>query len=197
MDAGDVLLVDLSGVGRDHMRLFGSLLIARFGVAALGRQRVPVERRTPHTLYIDEVQNFDTSSLRSAPAEGRKFGLRMCLATQYLGVLGQELRSALRANVATTILLQPSAEDVRLLGDLMAPLTERDLVNLPRFRMAIRTELDGAAQVMTADVLAEPPKLGSAGVVRRLSDARDGRAEPVTQLSRSSSRSSSPYVTPG
>jgi hypothetical protein len=99
--------------------------------------------------------------------------------------------------VATTILLQPSAEDVRLLGDLMAPLTERDLVNLPRFRMAIRTELDGAAQVMTADVLAEPPNLDSAGLVRRLSDARDGRAEPVTQLSRSSSRSSSPYVTPG
>ena len=44
MDAGEVLLVDLSGVGRDHMRLFGSLLIARFGVAALGRQRVALER---------------------------------------------------------------------------------------------------------------------------------------------------------
>ncbi len=75
MDAGDVLLVDLSGVGRDHMRLFGSLLIARYGVAALGRQRVPPADRTPHTLYVDEVQNFDTSSLRGMPAEGRKFGL--------------------------------------------------------------------------------------------------------------------------
>ena len=30
--------------------------------------------RTPHTLYVDEVKNFDTSSLRGIPAEGRKSG---------------------------------------------------------------------------------------------------------------------------
>ena len=175
MDAGDVLLVDLSGVGRDHMRLFGSLLIARYSVAALGRQRAPVAARTPHALYVDEVQNFDTTSLRSTPAEGRKFGLRIYMATQYLRALGPELQSAIRANVATTMLLQPSAEDVRLLGDLMGPLTERDLVNLPRFRMAIRTELDGDSTVMTVDVLPEPERLGFGMLVRRLSDERDGR----------------------
>jgi hypothetical protein len=173
MDSGDVLLVDLSGVGRDHMRLFGSLLIARYNVAALGRQRVPAADRTPHALYVDEVQNFDTTSLRSTPAEGRKFGLRINMATQYMRALGQELQSAIRANVATMMLLQPSTEDIRILGDLMAPLTERDLVNLPRFRMAIRTELDGEATVLTADVMPEPPRLGFEAFVRRLSDERD------------------------
>lgn len=176
MDAGDVLLVDLSGVGRDHMRLFGSLLIARYAVAALGRQRVAPVGRTPHTLYVDEVQNFDTTSLRGIPAEGRKFGLRIVMATQYLKGLGLELQSAIRANVATIILLQPSAEDVRLLADLVAPLTERDLVNLPRFRMAVRTELGGEPAVLTADVLPEPARLAAGDAVRRLSDARDGRA---------------------
>ena len=175
MDDGDVLLVDLSGVGRDHMRLFGSLLIARFGVAALGRQRVPLADRTPHTLYVDEVQNFDTTSLRSIPAEGRKFGLQINMATQYVKALGQELQSAIRANVATIMLLQPSSEDAHLLGDLMAPLTERDLINLPRFGMAIRTELDGQATVLTANVLPEPPRFGFGDLVRRLSDERDGR----------------------
>jgi hypothetical protein len=175
MDAGDVLLVDLSGVGRDHMRLFGSLLIARYGVAALGRQRVPPAERTPHTLYVDEVQNFDTSSLRGIPAEGRKFGLWIVMATQYLKGLGLELQSAIRANVATMMLLQPSPEDAGPLADLVAPLTERDLINLPRFRMAVRTELGGETSVLTADVLREPPGLGSAELVRRLSDERDGR----------------------
>jgi hypothetical protein len=174
MDSGGVLLVDLSGVGRDHMRLFGSLLIARYNVAALGRQRVSAGERTPHALYVDEVQNFDTTSLRSTPAEGRKFGLQINMATQYMKALGQELQSAIRANVATIMLLQPSSEDVRLLGDLMAPLTERDLVNLPRFRMAIRTEHDGEASVMTANVLPEPERLGFGTLVRRLSDERDG-----------------------
>jgi hypothetical protein len=179
MDGGEVLLVDLSGVGRDHMRLFGSLLIARYGVAALGRQRVAPEARTPHTLYVDEVHNFDTSALRGIPAEGRKFGLQITMATQYLRALGVELQSAIRANVATVMLLQPSAEDARLLADLVAPLTERDLLNLPRFRMAIRTELGGETAVLTADVLPEPARTGSAALVRRTSDARDGR--PVTE----------------
>ena len=76
------------------------------------------------------------------------------------------------------MLLQPSADDARLLRDEFAPLTERDLVNLPRFRMAVRTELEGDARVLTADVLPEPPSLGSAPLVRRLSNARDARPEP-------------------
>ncbi len=62
------------------------------------------------------------------------------------------------------------------LADLVAPLTERDLINLPRFRMAVRTELDGETSVLTADVLPEAPDLGSGALVRRLSDERDGRA---------------------
>ena len=175
MDAGEVLLVDLSRAGGDNAWLFGGLVIARYYVAALGRQGLPHRSaRVPHTLYVDEVQNFDTSALRGTTAEGRKFGLRLVMATQYLESLGRDLQHAIRANVATTMLLQPSADDARAVRDLMAPLTERDLVNLPRFRMAVRTELDGEARVFTADVLAEPQSLGSAALVRRLSDARDG-----------------------
>jgi hypothetical protein len=40
--------------------------------------------------------------------------------------------------------------------------------------MAVRTELDGDARVLTAGVLPEPARLGSAERVRRLSDGRDG-----------------------
>ena len=115
---------------------------------------------------------------RGIPAEGRKFALQLVAATQHFDSLGRELQRAIRANVATVMLLQPSADDARLLRDEFAPLTERDLINLPRFRMAVRTELDGQARVLTADVLPEPPRLGSAGMVRRLSDARDRRSEP-------------------
>lgn len=176
MDAGEVLLVDLSRAGGDNAWLFGGLVIARYYVDALGRQSLPPSERVPHTLYVDEVQNFDTSALRGTTGEGRKFGLRLAMATQYFGALGRELQQAIRANVATVMLLQPSADDARALRDEMAPLTERDLINVPRFRMAVRTELDGDARVLTADVLPEPLPLGSAGLVRRLSDARDGLA---------------------
>jgi hypothetical protein len=174
MDAGDVLLVDLSRAGGDNAWLFGGLVIARYYVDALGRQGLRPDQRVPHTLYVDEVQNFDTSALREIPAAGRKFALRLVMATQYLDALGRELQRSIRANVATVMLLQPSADDARLLRDEFAPLTERDLVNLPRFRMAVRSELDGDARVLTADVLPEPARLGSAERVRRLSDGRDG-----------------------
>ncbi len=177
MDAGEVLLVDLSRAGGDNAWLFGGLVIARYYVDALGRQALAPSERVPHTLYVDEVQNFDTSALRGTTGEGRKFALRLAMATQYFDALGRELQQAVRANVATVMLLQPSAADARLLRDEMAPLTERDLVNLPRFRMAVRTELDGDARVLTADVLPEAPSLGSAGLVRRLSDARDARPD--------------------
>jgi len=176
MDAGEVLLVDLSRVGGDNAWLFGGLVIARYYVDALGRQAIPPAARVPHTLYVDEVQNFDTSAIRGTTAEDRKFALQLGMATQYIESLGRELQRAIRANVATVMLLQPSADDARALRDEMAPLTERDLVNLPRFRMAVRTELGGEARVLTADVLPEPPSLGSASLVRRLSNARDSRA---------------------
>jgi hypothetical protein len=175
MDSSEVLLVDLSRVGGDNAWLFGGLVIARFYVDALARQNLPPSARVPHTLYVDEVQNFDTSALRGITSEGRKFALRLVAATQYLAGLGGELQRAIRANVATVALLQPSSDDARAFRDEMSPLTERDLVNLPRFRMAIRTELDGEARVLTADVLPEPPRLGSGEMVRRRSDARDAR----------------------
>lgn len=186
MDSGEVLLVDLSRAGGDNAWLFGGLVIARFYVDALARQNMPPSARVPHALYVDEVHNFDTSALRGITSEGRKFALRLVTATQYLASLGGELQRAIRANVATLALLQPSSEDARAFRDEMSPLTERDLLNMPRFRMAIRTELDGDARVLTADVLPEPPRLGSGAMVRRISDARDvrdgehpnGRGEP-------------------
>ena len=46
---------------------------------------------------------------------------------------------------------------------------------MPRFGMAIRTEHDGQATVLTANVLPEPPRFGFGGLVRQLSDERDGR----------------------
>lgn len=175
MDAAEVLLVDLSRVGRDHARLFGSMLVARYYVDALGRQGTLAARRVPHQLYVDEVHNFDTSSLRGILTETRKFGLGLTLATQYVRRLQPELAAALRSNVATLGLLQPASEDVTDLGALFAPLTERDLHQLPRFRMALRTEVDGERQVMTVDTLAEPRSLDSTVAVRHSSDRRDGQ----------------------
>ncbi len=174
MDEGRVLLVDLSRAARDHGRLFGSLLVARYCIDALARQDVAEDRRRPHQLYLDEAHAFDTSSLRTIVTETRKFGLGATLATQYFDRMGEELRDAVLNDVGTLALLQPAATDARLLARSFEPLTERDLLGLERFRMAIRTELAGQATVFTADILPEPARFGQAEVVHRLSDERDG-----------------------
>jgi hypothetical protein len=176
MDERRVLLVDLSRVARDHGRLFGSLLIARYCIDALGRQEVPESKREPHQLYLDEAHAFDTSSLRTIVTETRKFGLGATIATQYFDRMGQELRDAVLNDVGTIGLLQPAAADARLLASSFAPLTERDLLALERFRIAVRTELSGQATVFTADILPDPARLGQGAMVRRLSDQRDGHA---------------------
>jgi hypothetical protein len=174
MDEGRVLLVDLSRAARDHGRLFGSLLIARYCIDALARQEVAEERRRPHQLYLDEAHAFDTSSLRTIVTETRKFGLGATLATQYFDRMGDELRDAVLNDVGTLALLQPAATDARLLARSFEPLSERDLLGLERFRMAVRTELSGRATVFTADILPEPERSGRADLVRRVSDERDG-----------------------
>ena len=174
MDEGRVLLVDLSRAARDHGRLFGSLLVARYCIDALARQEVPEDQRRPHQLYLDEAHAFDTSSLRTIVTETRKFGLGSTLATQYFDRMGDELRDAVLNDVGTLALLQPAAADARLLARSFEPLTERDLLGLERFRMAVRTELSGQATVFTADILPEPERFGKADVVRRVSDERDG-----------------------
>jgi hypothetical protein len=174
MDEGRVLLVDLSRAARDHGRLFGSLLIARYCIDALARQEVEETQRRPHQLYLDEAHAFDTSSLRTIVTETRKFGLGSTLATQYFDRMGEELRDAVVNDVGTVALLQPAATDARLLAKSFEPLTERDLVAIERFRMAVRTEVGGRATVFTADILPEPERFGLGDHVRRVSDERDG-----------------------
>jgi hypothetical protein len=139
MDSGDVLVVDLSGVGGDNSALFGAMLISRFAIDAVGRQGRPPSERRPHLLVVDEAQRFHTQALEGILAEGRKFGLHAALAAQSLSSLGERLGSAVRTNVASVALLEPGPEDVRDLGRLFAPVSPEELLAMRRFDVVVRT----------------------------------------------------------
>ena len=139
MDSGDVLVVDLSGVGGDNSALFGAMLISRFAIDAVGRQGRPASERRPHLLVVDEAQRFHTQALEGILAEGRKFGLHAALAAQSLSALGERLGSAVRTNVASVALLEPGPEDVRDLGRLFAPVSPEELLAMRRFDVVVRT----------------------------------------------------------
>jgi hypothetical protein len=139
MDSGDVLVVDLSGVGGDNAALFGAMLISRYVIDAVGRQGRPASERRPHLLVVDEAQRFHTQAMEGILAEGRKFGLHAALAAQSLSALGERLGSAVRTNVASVALLEPGPEDVRDLGRLFAPVGPEELLAMRRFDVVVRT----------------------------------------------------------
>jgi energy-coupling factor transporter ATP-binding protein EcfA2 len=138
MDAGDLLVVDLSGVGGDNANLFGAMLISRYYIDAVGRQGTPPAQRRQHLLIVDEAQRFSTRAVDNISVEGRKFGLALALATQSFGGLNERLRNTLLTNAATLALLSPGADDVHGLARLFAPLREEDLLALPRHELVLR-----------------------------------------------------------
>lgn len=182
MDAGDLLVVDLSRVGGDNARLFGAMLISRYYIDAIGRQGTQRDTRRQHLLIVDEVPTFDTRALEKIHDEGRKFGLLLVTAAQSLSGLGVRLRDSVLTNAGVLALLSPGADDVQALRRLVGSLTPEDLLGMRQHEMVIRmTGPDGRAGVFGGMVCPPPP--GDPRVAAALiaaSDARDAR--PLDQV---------------
>ena len=149
MDAGRIVLVDLSKsmLGESATSLLGYLYINRVWTSAL--QRGSHER--PFTVIVDEAQAMSSGSLTAMLTEGRKFGLSVVLAHQYLGQLDDDLRPAVDGNVATTVAFRGAAGDVPALrqrfGDSVESAT---LMTLPDLSAVIlRTAAGIVAQPHT------------------------------------------------
>lgn len=114
MDDNRIILVDLSKaeLGESAARLVGYMYLNRVWAGALRRKR----RDVPFTVIVDEAQSLISGALSSMLAEGRKFGLSIVLAHQYLDQLDEYLRPAVDGNVATTIAFRSAAGDTPTLG---------------------------------------------------------------------------------
>ncbi len=182
MDRGEVLLVDLSGVGGDNATLFGAMLASRYYVDAVGRQVLPPSERRQHLLLIDEAHRFATRAVENTLVEGRKFGLALGLASQSLGGLGERLSRSVLTNAATIALLAPGSEDVRNLARLFAPVTAEQLTSLRAYEVVMRMPGRGGQPTAYGGMLLPPgpadPKL--AAEIIAASDARDAR--PIDEV---------------
>jgi energy-coupling factor transporter ATP-binding protein EcfA2 len=196
MDVGDILLVDLSGVGGDNASLFGAMLISRYLIDATGRQGTPRDQRRQHVLVVDEAQRFDTRAMGKIAVEGRKFGLALALASQSLGGLGERLRDTVLTNAASLALLSPGADDLRGLGRLVAPVPVDELASMRRFEVLLRTPgPDGRPAVYGGTVSPPgPADPDAAAAIIARSDARDAR--PVDDVRAEVARRSGPIQEP-
>lgn len=122
MDAGRIILLDLSKaeLGEASSRLLGFMYLNRVWHAALRRRH----RERPFTVMVDEAHTLISGALTNMLAEGRKFGLSVILAHQYLEQLDEDLRPAVDGNVATTIAFRSAVGDVPALTQRFGGLVE-------------------------------------------------------------------------
>ncbi len=126
MDRGDgILLVNLakSRLGEESSRLLGGFLMAKLQLAAESRISIwPPERRHRFYCYIDEFQNYQTSTLPELLAEARGYGLSMVMAHQNLAQLDAELREAIMGNARIRACFRVSYDDAELMTREMFPI---------------------------------------------------------------------------
>jgi energy-coupling factor transporter ATP-binding protein EcfA2 len=181
MDAGDLLVVDLSRVGPDNARLFGAMLISRYYIDAVGRQGTELDARRQHLLIVDEVPTFDTRALIKIHDEGRKFGLVLVTAAQSFKGLGERLRDSVLTNAGVIGAMRVGVDDAYLLRRLFDPLTAEDLLSLPAFEIVLRMPShDGAENYQGRVCLPAPGDPSTAAAVVAASDKRDAR--PVDEV---------------
>jgi hypothetical protein len=75
----------------------GTILIAELYRATFSYSDTALEDRPGFSLYVDEFQNFPSKDFAELFAEGRKFGIRMCVSHQRRDQLDEENRNATRS----------------------------------------------------------------------------------------------------
>ncbi|WP_299854626.1 DUF87 domain-containing protein [uncultured Roseobacter sp.] len=94
-------------LGETQASLVGSMVVSGLMQAAMAQSG----QRTPHSLYIDEFQNFTTDSFSTILAEARKFKLRLTIGHQFTGQLPLEIKDAVFGNVGTIVSFRVGADD--------------------------------------------------------------------------------------
>jgi hypothetical protein len=147
MGRGRILLVNLAKgrIGEDNSAFFGSLIIAKLQLAAMGRIDVSENDRRDFYLYVDEFQNFVSGDhFDGILSEARKYRLCLTLAHQYLGQLDERLRQAVFGNVGTTIAFPVGPENGETLEKEFTPEFNRhDLVDHESHHIYLRLAIDG------------------------------------------------------
>lgn len=158
LDKGKILICNLAegSLGEDTSQLLGTTIITKIQQAAVRRVRQNRESRIPFHLFIDEFQNFATSSFIKLLSGGRKFGLRLTIAEQ--SSCQQEDRNVVNvilANCGTVICFRTASP---IDGDLMLSqfqpyVTLSDIVNLPRYHFLMKVSAVKPEEPMSGETI--------------------------------------------
>ncbi len=145
INEGKILILNLSQgkLGEDSAALLGAMIITQIQLAAMNRSFIKEDERKDFFLYVDEFQNFATSSFVKILSEARKYRLSLTLANQYIEQLEEDIQRAIFGNVGTLMSFVVGARDAYILSKEFGELyTENDLVSLGKFETVMKLSID-------------------------------------------------------
>ncbi len=146
MNDGKILLANLSQgrLGEDNSALLGAMLITKLQLVAMRRVNIEEEKRRDFYMYVDEFQNFATTSFIKILSEARKYRLSVMLANQYMAQIPEDVQKAILGNAGTVTCFALGASDAEILHKEFAEVfTQNDLVNLSKYQIAMKMMIDG------------------------------------------------------
>ena len=140
MRKNKILLVSVaaeeSQVPESARNVLGAIILAQIQMAALGGA-VADPQHKPFMLYVDEVQNFVTSSLDTIARQARQKGLGLVVSTQYTKAIAPKTLKALEGNIGTLVAFECDGDDAESAIGLMPAFSAADLINQGRFKAAV------------------------------------------------------------
>jgi hypothetical protein len=160
LEEGRSLLVRLpfATLGPEAASFAATLVLGRVYLGLAGS----VERRgrpVPVSVVLDEVHAFSPRLVAEVLTEGRKFGLRTIVATQYPDRLARELQSAARGALRGFVAFRvprPSASEVGAWLGLGADEAARTLPDLPTGQGLARDSLSDGVRATAPEATATP-----------------------------------------
>jgi len=146
MDEGKIVLINLSKgkIGEDNAAMIGSLLVTKFQIDAMSRADIDYLDRRDFYLYIDEFQNFATSSFTTILSEARKYKLSLIVANQFTSQLLPEIKDAIFGNIGTIISFTLGHDDATIMSaQFKEMVSSNDLISLPKFTAYSKLMIDG------------------------------------------------------
>jgi len=145
MNGKKILLLNLSQgkLGEDNAALLGAMIITQIQLAAMNRAFIAEADRKDFFLYVDEFQNFATSTFIKILSEARKYRLSLTLTNQYIEQLDEEIERAIFGNVGTLASFVVGARDALLLSREYGEMyTENDLVALGKYELILKLSIE-------------------------------------------------------
>ncbi|PJE67230.1 hypothetical protein COU95_03565, partial [Candidatus Shapirobacteria bacterium CG10_big_fil_rev_8_21_14_0_10_40_9] len=145
MNQGKILIVNLSQgkLGEDNAALLGAMFITKMQLASMGRVKIPEAERKDFYLYVDEFQNFATTSFIKILSEARKYRLNLALANQYIAQVPEEVQKAIFGNTGTLLSFLVGAEDSQILSrEFGGVYKEEELVGLGNYQIICKLAIE-------------------------------------------------------